>query len=113
MTLRTDVFRILAVLGSGPAPSGAILDRIDALSDGAAPPLATFYRRLKEAVDEGWIEVVEEEGVTPEEPGDGGGAGRPPRRFRLTAAGLRAARAEAVRLRGFADLLRPGGGPAA
>lgn len=104
MSLDPDVFRILAVLATEPATSGAILDRIQAVAPGQAPPMATFYRRLKHAVDEGWV-VVAEEGD-----GEAAGPGRPGRVFRLTESGLASARAEAARQRSFAELLLPGDG---
>lgn len=100
-----DLLPILAVLADGPLESGPVLDRIRDVAGEAAPSLPTFYRRLKAAVDEGWIEVLDD----PPRPS---GPGRPPRRFRLTESGRRTARTEARRWRAFTDLLEPGTGEA-
>ena len=101
MSLHNDLFRILAVLAAEPATSGVILDRIEAVSPGDGPSMATFYRRLKEAVDEGWVRTVA--GAEP----DSASPGRPSRTFLITAAGLEVVGDEAARQRGFADLVLP------
>jgi DNA-binding PadR family transcriptional regulator len=91
---------LLTALADGEGDSGTLLARLRALGD--APPLATFYRRLKEGIDEGWVEVLDAAEVA--------GPGRPAAIYRLTEAGRSAARAEAKRWKAVSDRLLRGEG---
>jgi len=96
--VKTSVFYLLATLRSGPQDANGILERLRGLPDTeASPSLAGFYRGVKRAADEGWIDVVA---------GDSDGApGRPRQRYRLTAAGRSAVEAEARQMRRLAALV--------
>jgi DNA-binding PadR family transcriptional regulator len=91
---------LLTALAEGEADSGTLLARLRTL--GNAPALATFYRRLKESIDEGWVEVLDA--------AEAAGPGRPAPIYRLTEAGRAAARAEAERWRAVSDRLLRGEG---
>ncbi len=93
---------LLTALADGEGDSGTLLGRLRALAGDGAPSLATFYRRLKEGIDEGWVEVAEGDAVS--------SPGRPAQRYRLSDAGRAAARAEAKRWRALSDRLLRGEG---
>jgi DNA-binding PadR family transcriptional regulator len=94
--MNASLLRILIALTEGEGSSGELLDRLRRASREDAPSLATFYRRLKEGMDRGWIEVV---GSAAGE----SGPGRPAQTFRLTDAGRAAAREEASRWRAVSE----------
>jgi DNA-binding PadR family transcriptional regulator len=97
--MRVDVFQVLAAMMNGAATANEILAMVRSRGEpGGVPAVPTLYRRLRECLDEGWIEVEAGEGVTQ-------GPGRPGQRFRLTRSGLKAARVEAERWRRFVDPL--------
>lgn len=87
--------QILGILRDGPASADRIMARLRQVNDGRPPPLATFYRHLKNGLDRGWIEIVGEAQ---------GDRGRPKQRYRVTRAGAGAAADEARRLRALAAL---------
>ena len=98
--MRHDLFLALAALSTGPAEATEILERLDgSAAAGPVPSVPTLYRRLRDGVEAGWIEV---EGVPP------AGRGRPGQRYRLTPEGEAAVRAEAVRWRAVVDLVLGG-----
>jgi len=84
------IFEILLTLKDGPCDTEGVLTRIRELGGSKAPPIASFYRSLKRSVDGGYVEVLETAGPV--------GRGRPPQRYRITAAGRAALRSEARRL---------------
>lgn len=89
-------YRVLASLAHGDGDGNQLLERLRDLDPDGEPSLPTLYRALREAVERGWVEISEIEDPT--------GRGRPPRRYRLTDAGMRAAREEGERLRDLAAL---------
>lgn len=108
--MQTLMYRVLAILRRDAADGNMILERLGELDTEATPSLPTLYRCLRQAMDEGWVEVSVAE--------DSAGPGRPPQIYRLTGAGLEAAREEARRLRDLAALTlrdklveEPGGEP--
>lgn len=94
--MQTLTYRVLAILGAGDADGTELLQRLRELDADAEPSLPTLYRTLRDGIDRGWVEIAEVE--------DPAGRGRPPRRYRLTAEGVAAVRAEAERLRELAEL---------
>jgi DNA-binding PadR family transcriptional regulator len=102
--MRVDVFQVLAAMMKGAATANEILATLRSSGEpGGVPAVPTLYRRLKECLDEGWIEVEETEGVAQ-------GPGRPGLRYRLTRSGAKAARVEAERWRRFVEPLLGGEG---
>lgn len=95
--MKPDMFMVLAALAAGEADAVEILRRLRAARAGATPTVPTLYRRLADAEESGWIEVVRPEVET--------GRGRPPQLYRLTGAGRRVARAEAKRWAAIAALV--------
>lgn len=94
--MHETLYQVLLPLRAGDLPAPEILDRLrEIFSEGAAPSLAAFYRCLKTALDEGWLEVAG---------ADASGPGRPNRIYRLTPFGHRAVEKEARRLRALAAL---------
>jgi DNA-binding PadR family transcriptional regulator len=96
--MKPSTFHLLAILRGGPSDARDILDRLrDSVGDDAMPSLAAFYRGVKTASDEQWIEVVagEADGVR----------GRPRQHYHLTERGRAAVEAEARRLRRLAGLV--------
>jgi DNA-binding PadR family transcriptional regulator len=102
--MQNTTFLILTALADGESDSGDLLARIRTLSGEDGPSLATFYRRLKDGLDQGWLEVVDV--------GVGAGPGRPGQIYRLTERGRAAARVEARRWRELSDRLLSGEGSA-
>ena len=99
--MQRSTLLILIALSEGEADSGVLLARLRRLA-GEEPSLATFYRRLKEGLDERWVEI--DDGVVP------GGRGRPAQVYRLTGRGRAAARVEAERWRAISDRFLHGEG---
>jgi DNA-binding PadR family transcriptional regulator len=100
--MHSTTLLLLTALADGEGDSGTLLARLRALGGDDAPSLATFYRRLKEGIDEGWVEVVDF--------GAASTPGRPAQTYRLSDAGRAAARAEAKRWRALSDRLLRGEG---
>jgi len=101
--MRIDVFQVLAAMVNGAATANEILATLRSSGEpGGVPAVPTLYRRLKECLDEGWIEV--EMGAA-----EAAGPGRPGQRYRLTRSGEKAARVEAERWRRFVEPLLGGG----
>ena len=98
--MQSDLFLVLAALSVGPAEATAILERLDRSAKASSvPSVPTLYRRLRDGVEAGWIDI---EGASPS------GPGRPGQRYHLTPAGEAAVRAEAVRWRALSDLVLEG-----
>jgi DNA-binding PadR family transcriptional regulator len=93
--MQTTTFLILTALAEGESDSGELLARMRTLAGRDGPSLATFYRRLKEGSDQGWLEVLDV--------GVGVGPGRPGQIYRLTERGRAAVRAEAERWRALSE----------
>lgn len=85
-----SVFEILLTLKDGASEAETVLGRVRDLGISRPPAIASFYRTLKKAIDSGYVEILE--------PSDPPGRGRPPQRYRITASGKTALRAEARRL---------------
>ena len=98
--MQRSTLLILIALSEGEADSGVLLARLRRLA-GEEPSLATFYRRLKEALDERWVEIDD---------GEPAGRGRPAQVYRLTGRGRAAARLEAERWRAISDRFLRGEG---
>jgi len=100
--MKVEVFQVMAAMMTGAATANEILAAIRASGEpGGMPTVPTLYRRLKECLEEGWIELEETEEAAQ-------GPGRPGQRFRLTKSGLKAARVEAERWRRFVEPLLGG-----
>jgi DNA-binding PadR family transcriptional regulator len=84
------LFHILLGLKDEPQDAEGIVSRMRALGRESEPPLASFYRALKRALDEGYLEILA--------PEDAGRRGRPRQRYRITRSGRAALAAEARRL---------------
>ena len=95
VTIHEVTLQILGILREGPNSANHIVLRLSQENDGKTPPLATLYRHLKTALDNGWIAIAGEAQA---------GLGRPQQRYRVTDAGAKAAAVEARRLRSLADL---------
>lgn len=96
--MKPSTFHLLAILRDGPSDASGILDRLrEAVGEDPMPSLAAFYRGIKHAADEAWIEVVagEAEGVR----------GRPRQHYHLTDLGRTALEAEAHRMQRLAGLV--------
>jgi len=92
-------FQVLLVLRAGESQASEALERLrELVGEAAMPSLATFYRSLKSALDEGWVAIA---GEQPSE-----GRGRPAHVYRLTPSGRKAIGAEAKRLEALAALAR-------
>ncbi len=84
-------FVTLVALRHGATEAPEILRAIEQLPGAGRPPsLASFYRSLKIAIEEGLIEASDSRPAA--------GAGRPPLRYRLTHDGVMALEEEARRL---------------
>jgi len=90
------LFHILLGLKDGPQGAEGIASGMRALGREAEPPLASFYRSLKRALDDGYLEILE--------PEEAGRRGRPRQRYRITRSGRTALAAEARRLGKLAKL---------
>jgi len=101
--LNEKVFEVLVALWVGPATAAAVREEV-ATSTGRVPPITSFYRALRSAHDEGWLDVIE--GSEPES------VGRPAQRYELTPRGREAAAREAARVRRLTSVvLGAQGGP--
>jgi DNA-binding PadR family transcriptional regulator len=98
--MQSSTLLILTALADGEGDSTELLARLRALTGEDAPSLATFYRRLKEGLDDGWVEVVNV--------GVAAGPGRPGQIYRLTERGRAAVRAEAERWRALSERILRG-----
>lgn len=102
--MRLPLFQILAILRDGPQDSAAVIDGLrDVGGPAEVPSLPAFYRHLRRAVDEGWVEIVGTE--APEE-----GRGRPRQVYALTGSGLEALEHRARWLERFTRLAMDGSG---
>jgi len=90
------LFHILLGLKDEPQDAEGIVSRMRALGQETEPPLASFYRALKRALDDGYLEILEPEDV--------GRRGRPRQRYRITRPGRTALATEARRLGKLAKL---------
>lgn len=111
MTPRTDAllplsptdFHVLMVLVDGPLYGYAILKAVEEESEGTvSPEIGSLYRVLARLME---MRLVEEVGP-PRGQEDEVHRGRPRRYYRITAAGLAGARAEAGRMRSALELAR-------
>lgn len=91
--MRHDMFELLSGLAAGEASASEIAGRLERMGGDVSIP--TLYRRLKDALDMGWVEVVGVDSVS--------GPGRPGQRYRITQAGRSVAEREALRWRALAD----------
>ena len=96
------VFHILLGLKDEPRDAEGIVSRMRELGRESAPSLASFYRALRTALDEGLLEILD--------PAGEGRRGRPRQRYRITGAGKDALAAEARRLGRLAKLALGGAG---
>jgi DNA-binding PadR family transcriptional regulator len=90
------LFHILLGLRNDPQDAEGIVSRMRALGQETEPPLASFYRALKRALDDGYLDILD--------PEDAGRRGRPRQRYRITRSGRTALAAEARRLGKLAKL---------
>jgi DNA-binding PadR family transcriptional regulator len=90
------LFQLLLSLKDEPRDAEGIVSRMRELGQDAEPPLASFYRALKKALDEGHLEILD--------PADEGRRGRPRQRYRITRSGKNSLSAEARRLGRLAKL---------
>lgn len=90
------LFNILLSLKDEPQDAEGIVSRMGELGRDQEPPLASFYRALKKALDEGHLEILH--------PAEEGRRGRPRQRYRITRAGRSTLAAEARRLERLAKL---------
>jgi DNA-binding PadR family transcriptional regulator len=102
LPLRRVEFHILLSLAAGERHGYGIIQDIEARGEASVPDVGTMYRALARLVEAGLIEAAARRPVT--ETGD-------ERRnyYRITSAGLRAARAEAQRLEALTRAARVGG----
>jgi DNA-binding PadR family transcriptional regulator len=96
--MSAQVFEILLALADGRRHGYGIIQEVRQRSGGRTRLTAsTLYAALKRLLDLGWIEEVDDDDAS----------GGPPRRmYQLTAAGVRAGRAEAARLDALASAAR-------
>jgi DNA-binding PadR family transcriptional regulator len=90
------LFHILLGLRDEPLDAEGIVSRMRGSGQESEPPLASFYRALKKALDEGYLEILP--------PDDEARRGRPRQRYRITRTGKSALTAEARRLGRLAKL---------
>ncbi len=94
--MNLTVFQVLLSLRDGANNASEMLAIIHTLGGGRRPPsLASFYRNLKRAVDEGWIEISAEASHSKS-------PGRPSQTYRTTEEGRSVTLDEAKRLRDLA-----------
>lgn len=97
LPLSESTFFIILSLAAGPRDGYAILQEVEALSDGRVVlSTGTLYGALKRLLEDGWIERLEE--PAPE------ADGRVRRTYRLTELGRRILEAESARLRRLAGI---------
>lgn len=95
--LAPELIAVLLAFVGDPRTAHAALRTIDAWDSLPSPPLGSFYRHLKRAVELGWVEILDPA------PGDRK-PGRPSRCYRLTAEGTHSLRAALEHARGLARL---------
>ncbi len=95
MAMPEVTLQILGILREGTSSANHIVVRLNQENGGNKPSLATFYRHLKTALDNGWIAIAGEAQAD---------RGRPQQRYRVTGAGAKAAADEATRLRALVAL---------
>jgi DNA-binding PadR family transcriptional regulator len=83
-------FQILLSLKDEARDAEGIVGRMRELGETDEPPIASFYRGLKKALEAGHLEILET--------ADAGKRGRPPKRYRITRAGRASLETEARRL---------------
>ncbi len=94
--MNLTVFQILLSLREGAKNASEMLAIIEGFGGGRRPPsLASFYRNLNRAVDEGWIEISLEASHSKS-------PGRPGQTYRITEEGRSVRLDEAKRLRDLA-----------
>ena len=94
--MNLTVFQILLSLREGAKGASEMLAIIEGFGGGRpSPSLASFYRNLKRAVDEGWLEISL--GASPPK-----SRGRPGQMYRITEEGRSVTLDEAKRLRDLA-----------
>ena len=99
--MNLTVFQILLSLREGAKSATEMLAAIEDFDGGLrSPSLASFYRNVKRAVDEGWLEIAVE--ASPSK-----SPGRPGQTYRLTDEGRTATIDEAKRLRDLAAFALP------
>ena len=99
--MNLTVFQILLSLREGAKSATEMLAAIEGFGGGRrSPSLASFYRNVKRAVDEGWLEISVE--ASPSK-----SRGRPGQTYRLTDEGRTATVDEAKRLRDLAAFALP------
>ncbi|HSF16267.1 MAG TPA: hypothetical protein VLK65_12015 [Vicinamibacteria bacterium] len=96
-------FHILLSLKDESRDAEGIVGRMRELTGANEPPLASFYRSLKKALDDGTIVLAE--------PTEESRRGRPPQRYRITRAGRAALSAEARRIERLAQIALSGREP--
>ncbi len=97
--MNQTIFQILLSLIRGAKSATEILDGVREFdADARTPSLASFYRNLKRAADQAWLEVAGE--------AVRGGPGRPRQEYRITPPGISAAKEEGERLSRLAALVR-------
>ena len=96
------LFHVLLGLKDEPQDAEGIVSLMRALGHETEPPLASFYRALKRALDDGYLEILYSE--------EAGRRGRPRQRYRITRSGRTALAAEARRLGRLAKLALGGAG---
>ncbi len=99
--MNLTVFQILLSLKEGAKSASEMLAAIEGFGGGhRSPSLASFYRNVKRAVDQGWLEIAIE--ASPSK-----SPGRPGQTYRLTDEGRSATLDEAKRLRDLAAFALP------
>ncbi|MGH9325015.1 MAG: PadR family transcriptional regulator [Vicinamibacteria bacterium] len=93
-------FQILLALKDEPRDAEGVVSRMRELGAASEPPLASFYRALKRALDAGHLQIVE----TAASASDEGRRGRPRQSYRITRSGRAALETEARRLGKLAKL---------
>ena len=94
--MNPTLFHVLLGLRDDPQDAEGIVSRMRTLGRETEPPLASFYRALKRALDDGYLEILD--------PEEAGRRGRPRQRYRITRSGRTALSAEARRLGKLAKL---------
>jgi DNA-binding PadR family transcriptional regulator len=102
LPLRQVEFHILLSLAAGERHGYGIIQDIDARGETSVPDVGTMYRALARMVESGLIEAA------PRRPASDTGDERR-NYYRITDAGLRAARAEARRMEALMRAARVGG----
>ncbi len=96
--MNLTVFQILLSLREGAKTATEMLAAIEGFGGGRrSPSLASFYRNLKRAVDEGWIEISIEASHSKSR-------GRPGQTYGVTREGRSVTREEAQRLQDLASI---------